>query len=236
MRLIKNIIIAIDGYSSCGKSTLARNLAKYLGYRHIDTGAMYRAITLFCLENNLIQNTQVNTDKLLPMLDKITIDFRYNVQAGLNEIFLNNRYIEPLIREPIVSEHASIVSKIPQVRTILVKLQKKMGEQKRIVMDGRDIGTVVFPNADIKFFMTAKPEIRAQRRYKELIESGISISFDEVTKNIQERDYLDTHRDISPLVQAKDAIVIDNSYLTKDQQFEQVINLLKLKFPYEDRN
>lgn len=234
MRLLKDIIIAIDGYSSCGKSTLARNLAKYLGYRHIDTGAMYRAITLYCLENNLIQNNQINTIVLLPLLDKISVDFKYNEQQGVNEIYLNNRMVEALIREPIISEYASIVSKIPEVRSFLVKLQQKMGEQKRIVMDGRDIGTAVFPNADIKFFMTAKPEIRAQRRYKELIENEIDIKFDEVFKNIEERDYLDTHRDISPLIQAHDAVVIDNSFLTKDQQFEQVLSILKAKFPYED--
>lgn len=234
MRLLKDIIIAIDGYSSCGKSTLARNLAKYLGYRHIDTGAMYRAITLYCIENNLIQNAVIKTELLLPMLDKLSVEFKYDEDHGINEIYLNNRLVEALIREPIVSEYASIVSKISEVRSVLVKLQQKMGEQKRIVMDGRDIGTVVFPNADIKFFMTAKPEIRAQRRYKELTENGVSISLQDVTKNIEERDFLDTHRSISPLVQSNDAVVIDNSYLTKEQQFEQVINILKSKFPYED--
>ncbi|MGQ9846127.1 MAG: (d)CMP kinase [Bacteroidales bacterium] len=234
MRLLKDIIIAIDGYSSCGKSTLARNLAKYIGYRHIDTGAMYRAITLYCLENNLIHNNRIDTEALLPLLNKISLDFKYNEQHGVNEIYLNNRMVESLIREPIISEYASIVSKISQVRSFLVKLQQKMGEQKRIVMDGRDIGTVVFPNADIKIFMTAKPEIRAQRRYKELIEKGINVKFDEVFKNIEERDYLDTHRDISPLIQAQDAVVIDNSFLTQDQQLEQVISILKAKFPYED--
>jgi len=234
MRLLKDIIIAIDGYSSCGKSTLARNLAKCLGYRHIDTGAMYRAITLYCLENNYIKNNEINIDLLLPKLEQLNIDFKYNEKQGINEIYLNNRSVESLIREPVVSDHASIVSKIPQVRALLVRLQQKMGEKKRIVMDGRDIGTVVFPNADIKFFMTAKPEIRAQRRYKELVENGITISLDEVSKNIEERDYLDTHRSISPLVQANDAIVIDNSFLTKEQQFNQVLEVLKAKFPYEN--
>ncbi|HOU98182.1 MAG TPA: (d)CMP kinase [Bacteroidales bacterium] len=234
MRLLKDIIIAIDGYSSCGKSTLARNLAKCLGYRHIDTGAMYRAITLYCLENNYIKNNEINIDLLLPKLEQLNIDFKYNEKQGINEIYLNNRSVESLIREPVVSDHASIVSKIPQVRALLVRLQQKMGEKKRIVMDGRDIGTVVFPNADIKFFMTAKPEIRAQRRYKELVENGITITLDEVSKNIEERDYLDTHRSISPLVQANDAIVIDNSFLTKEQQFNQVLEVLKAKFPYEN--
>ena len=234
MRLLKDIIIAIDGYSSCGKSTLARNLAKCLGYRHIDTGAMYRAITLYCLENNYIKNNEINIDLLLPKLEQLNIDFKYNEKQGINEIYLNNRSVESLIREPVVSDHASIVSKIPQVRALLVRLQQKMGEKKRIVMDGRHIGTVVFPNAEIKFAMTAKPESRAQRRYKKLVENGITISLDEVSKNIEERDYLDTHRSISPLVQANDAIVIDNSFLTKEQQFDQVLEVLKAKFPYEN--
>lgn len=234
MRLLKDIIIAIDGYSSCGKSTLARNLATYLGYRHIDTGAMYRAITLYCLENNIIQNKQINNNLLLQMLHKISIDFKFNKQQGINEIYLNGHLVEKLIRVPIISEYASFVSKIPQVRYHLVKLQQKMGEQKCIVMDGRDIGTVVFPNADIKFFMTANPQIRAQRRYNELIDKGIKIKYDEVLKNIKERDYLDTHRDISPLIKAADAIEIDNSFITKEQQFEQVLSILKSKFPYED--
>jgi len=234
MRLLKDIIIAIDGYSSCGKSTLARNLAKYIGYRHIDTGAMYRAVTLFCLENNLIENNKVKTEILLSSLNQLIIDFKYNPYDDVNEIYLNGRLIESQIRQPIVSEYASIVSKIPEVRTTMVQLQQKMGEQKRIVMDGRDIGTVVFPHADIKFFMTAKPEIRAQRRYQELLAKGEHISLEEVTKNIEERDYLDTHRAISPLKQAPDAIVIDNSYMSKEEQFQKIIQLIKDKFPYED--
>ncbi|NSW44810.1 MAG: (d)CMP kinase [Bacteroidales bacterium] len=234
MRLLKDIIIAIDGYSSCGKSTLARNLAKYLGYRHIDTGAMYRAVTLFCLENNLIENNKVKTEILLPSLNQLIIDFKYNANDNVNEIYLNNQLVESQIRQPIVSEYASIVSKIPEVRTLMVQLQQKMGEQKRIVMDGRDIGTVVFPHADIKFFMTALPEIRAQRRYQELISNGEHISLEEVTKNIEERDFLDTNRAISPLKQAPDAIVIDNSYLTKEEQFQKIIQIIKDKFPYED--
>jgi len=234
MRLLKDIIIAIDGYSSCGKSTLARNVAKFLGYRHIDTGAMYRAVTLFCLENNLIEHNKVKTEILLPALSQLTIDFKYNPNDGVNEIYLNNRLVESQIRQPIVSEYASIVSKIPEVRTIMVQLQQKMGKQKRIVMDGRDIGTVVFPNADIKFFMTAKPEIRAQRRYQELLANGENILFEEVAKNIEERDFLDTNRAISPLKQAPDAIVIDNSYLTKEEQFQKIIQIIKDKFPYED--
>jgi len=234
MLLLKYIIIAIDGYSSCCKSTLARNLAKYIGYRHIDTGAMYRAVTLFCLENNLIENNKVKTEILLSSLNQLIIDFKYNPYDDVNEIYLNGRLIESQIRQPIVSEYASIVSKIPEVRTTMVQLQQKMGEQKRIVMDGRDIGTVVFPHADIKFFMTAKPEIRAQRRYQELLAKGEHISLEEVTKNIEERDYLDTHRTISPLKQAPDAIVIDNSYMSKEEQFQKIIQLIKDKFPYED--
>lgn len=233
MMLLKDIIIAIDGYSSCGKSTLSRNLAKYLGYRHIDTGAMYRAITYYCLQNKLINNNQVDKAKLIPELSHLEIDFKFNNQSSTNEIYLNGKLIESFIREPIVSDFTSIVSKVAEVRESMVGLQQKMGKDKRIVMDGRDIGTVVFPNADIKFFMTANPDIRAQRRFKELNDNGINISIEEVKKNIEERDYLDSHRDISPLKQAEDAIVIDNSYLTKEEQFAHVIDILKKHFPYE---
>jgi len=233
MMLLKDIIIAIDGYSSCGKSTLSRNLAKHLGYRHIDTGAMYRAITYYCLQNKLISNNQVDKAKLVPELHYLEIDFKFNSQSSTNEIYLNGKLIESFIREPIVSEYASIVSKVAEVRESMVGLQQKMGKDKRIVMDGRDIGTVVFPNADIKFFMTANPDIRAQRRFKELSDNGITISIEDVKKNIEERDYLDTHRDISPLKQAEDAIVIDNSFMTKEEQFAYVIDILKKHFPHE---
>lgn len=233
MILLKDIIIAIDGYSSCGKSTLSRSIAKYLGYRHIDTGAMYRAITYYCLQNKLITNNLVDRERLLPKLPYLAIDFKFNSQSATNEIYLNGKLIESFIREPIVSEYASIVSKVPEVRESMVRLQQKMGKDKRIVMDGRDIGTVVFPDADIKLFMTANPDIRAQRRYKELSDNGINISIEEVKKNIEERDYLDSHRNISPLKQAEDAIVIDNSYMTKEEQFAHVIDILKKHFPHE---
>lgn len=234
MRLLKDIIIAIDGYSSCGKSTLARSIAKHIGYRHIDTGAMYRAVTLYCITNGFISNNDINTDKLITCLPSLEIDFKYNSQNGLNEIYLNHERVESLIREPRVSDLASIVSKIPQVRQALVIMQHNMGKQKRIVMDGRDIGTVVFPDADLKIFMTADTQIRAQRRYKELIEKGTPINLDEVLKNIEERDFIDTHREISPLKKANDAIVLDNSNMSKDEQFSWVLEQLKERFPYED--
>jgi cytidylate kinase len=234
MKLLNDIIIAIDGYSSCGKSTLARSIAKHIGYRHIDTGAMYRAVTLYCIENNLIYHNEVSIDKLNPLLSSLEINFVYNEKNGMNEIYLNNVRIEDFIREPRVSDLASIVSKIPQVRQALVDMQQKMGKKKRIVMDGRDIGTVVFPYADIKFFMNANNLIRAQRRYKELQEKGTSISLEEVFKNIEERDYIDTHREISPLRKADDAIELDNSYLSKEEQFQWILERLKERFSYED--
>jgi cytidylate kinase len=234
MKLLNDIIIAIDGYSSCGKSTLARSIAKHIGYRHIDTGAMYRAVTLYCIENNLIYHNEVSIDKLNPLLSSLEINFVYNETNGMNEIYLNNVRIEDFIREPRVSDLASIVSKIPQVRQALVDMQQKMGKKKRIVMDGRDIGTVVFPYADIKFFMNANNLIRAQRRYKELQEKGTSISLEEVFKNIEERDYIDTHREISPLRKADDAIELDNSYLSKEEQFQWILERLKERFSYED--
>ncbi len=234
MRILKDIIIAIDGYSSCGKSTIAKNLARYLGYRHIDTGAMYRAVTLWSIENNYISDKQINKEQLIESLDKINIEFKYNPLTFSNELWLNNRLVEEEIRKPIVSDYASLVSQIFEVRQTMVKLQKKMGEKKRIVMDGRDIGTVVFPEAELKIFMTADINIRAKRRLNELKEKGIEISFEDVLKNINERDYTDTHRDVSPLKKADDAIVLDNSFLTKEEQLEWVLQLIKSKFPYEN--
>lgn len=234
MKLLKDIIIAIDGYSSCGKSTLSRNLAKCLGYRHIDTGAMYRAITYYSLQNNIIiSKNQIDKKRLLSELPYLEIEFKFNNQNLVNEIYLNGKLIEPSIRETIVSEYTSIVSTIPEVRENMIRLQRKMGKEKRIVMDGRDIGTVVFPDADIKFFMTANLDIRAQRRFKELSENGVITSIENVKKNIEERDYLDTHRYINPLKKAEDAIVIDNSFMTKEAQLGYVIDILKKRFPYE---
>lgn len=234
MRLLKDIIIAIDGYSSCGKSTLAKNIARCLGYRHIDTGAMYRAVTLWSIENGFIQSEQIDKEALVESLNSINIEFKYNAANSENELWLNGRVVEEEIRKPFVSDYASIISQIYEVRQAMVELQKKMGEEKRIVMDGRDIGTVVFPQAELKIFMTADINIRTQRRLKELKEKGIEITFEQVLKNVSERDYLDTHREISPLKKADDAIVLDNSFMTKEEQQEWVFQLIKSMFPYED--
>ncbi len=220
---MKNLIIAIDGFSSCGKSTVAKELAKYLNYRYIDTGAMYRAITYFCLQNNIIKNKTVNEEKLKSELKNINIDFKFNNETKQNEVILNNKNIEKQIRGIEVSDNVSIVSKIKFVREFLVEQQRKMGENKRIVMDGRDIGTVVFPDADLKIFMTADTDIRAKRRYDELKAKGENVSFDEIKKNITERDYLDQNRKESPLKKADDALVLDNSNLSKEEQLNWII-------------
>ncbi len=233
---MKDLIIAIDGFSSCGKSTFAKDLAKHLNYRYIDTGAMYRAITFFCLQNNLINNKTVNQEKLKAELKNINIDFRFNNKTNQNEIILNNKNIEKQIRGIKVSNNVSIISKIKFVRQFLVKQQRKMGENKRIVMDGRDIGTIVFPNADLKIFMTADPDIRAKRRYDELKSKGENISLDEIKKNITERDYLDQTRKESPLKKAKDAIILDNTNLSQKEQLNWIIQKInKLQNANRDR-
>jgi cytidylate kinase len=234
MKLLTDIIIAIDGYSSCGKSTLAKNLARCLQYRHIDTGAMYRAVTFWSLQQGFIHNKDIQIQQIIESLNKLTIEFQYNATEQVNELWLNGQLIEDEIRTPIVSEYASQISQIPEVRQKMVQLQKQMGNNKRIVMDGRDIGTVVFPEAELKIFMTADPNIRATRRLTELQEKGIDISFDEVLKNIEERDYMDTHREISPLRKADDALVLDNSYMSKTEQLEWILKRIKERFPYED--
>ncbi len=234
MRLLQDIIIAIDGYSSCGKSTLAKNLARLLEYRHIDTGAMYRAVAYWGMQNGWLQPEHLDKDELIRHLSEISIDFNYNAQNLTNEIWLNGKMVEEKIRTPEVSEMASKVSQWIEVREQLVSWQQQMGKAKKIVMDGRDIGTVVFPSAEVKIFMTASNEIRAQRRYNELIEKGIQTTYDEVLKNLIERDYQDTHRAVSPLKKANDAIILDNSRLTKEEQLQWIVNLLKQKFPYED--
>ena len=220
---MKDLIIAIDGFSSCGKSTVAKDLAKHLNYRYIDTGAMYRAITFYCLENKLINNKIVNEQKLKTELKNINIDFKFNSKTNQNEIYLNGKNIEKQIRGIEVSDNVSIISKIKFVRDFLVEQQRIMGKNKRIVMDGRDIGTVVFPNADLKIFMTADSDIRAKRRYNELTSKGVKVSFDEIKKNITERDYLDQNRKESPLKKANDALVLDNSNLSQKEQLNWII-------------
>ena len=223
---MKKITIAIDGYSSTGKSTLAKQLAQKLGYVFVDTGAMYRAVTWFALQNNFINQNQLHKDQLLDALEAIQLEFQFNDQLGFAEMYLNNQNIEKEIRSLEVSNFVSKIAEISEVRAKLVQQQQAMGINKGIVMDGRDIGTVVFPNADLKIFMTASAETRAQRRFDELSAKGDAVTYEEVLKNVQERDYIDTHREDSPLVIADDAIEIDNSYLSREEQFQLVLELV----------
>lgn len=225
---MKKITIAIDGFSSTGKSTLAKELAKHLGYVYVDTGAMYRAVTLFAMQNGYIGVDFFDKQSLINSLPHIKLVFKFNPDLGFAEMYLNDVNVETEIRTIEVSSFVSKVAEIPEVRSKLVEQQKEMGKNKGIVMDGRDIGTVVFPDADLKIFMTASAQTRAKRRYDELIQKGDLITFDEVLKNIEERDYIDTHRDDSPLVKAKDAIEIDNSDISKQEQFEKVLKLIKI--------
>ncbi len=220
------ITIAIDGFSSTGKSTLAKQLAKHLGYVFVDTGAMYRAVTLFALQNNCVENGILNAQKLIENLLNISLQFQFNETLGYSEMFLNDKNVETEIRTLEVSNYVSKVAEISQVRAKLVEQQQEMGKNKGIVMDGRDIGTVVFPDAELKIFMTASPEIRAQRRFEELSSKDETIDFEEVYKNVQERDYIDTHRKDSPLKMADDAIEIDNSYITREDQFKLVLEMV----------
>lgn len=223
----KKITIAIDGFSSTGKSTLARQLAKYLGYVYVDTGAMYRAVTYYALQNGYIIDDHFDRDGLVRKLPEISLQFLFNPDIGNAEIYLNEVNVENEIRTLEVSGWVSRVAEVSEVRAKLVEQQKHMGENKGVVMDGRDIGTVVFPNAELKLFMTASPETRAQRRFEELQGKGQDVTYDAVLKNVQERDYIDTHRKDSPLVMADDAIEIDNSHLSITQQFEKVVDLVQ---------
>ncbi len=218
-----DIIIAIDGYSSCGKSTVAKEVAKRLGYTYIDSGAMYRAVTLYCLRNNLAPGGVVDEKALRARISDIHIRFVYNADLQKHETFLNGENIEEEIRRPEVANLVSPVSIIGFVREALVKQQREMGKSKGIVMDGRDIGTVVFPDAELKIFMTASPEIRAKRRFDELIAKGVHVETADIMKNIQDRDRIDSTRAISPLRQADDALVLDNSNLTREEQLDWLI-------------
>ncbi|MFA5619882.1 MAG: (d)CMP kinase [Weeksellaceae bacterium] len=224
---MQDMIIAIDGFSSTGKSTLAKLLARKLGYVHIDSGAMYRAITLYAMQNQMFQNGEVDVERLLPALDTIEIHFERNPDTGKNEIYLNGNDIENEIRSMEISENVSRLAKIQGVRDFAVSLQRKMGKKKGIVMDGRDIGTVVFPHADLKIFLNASAEERAKRRYLELIKQGEKVTLQEVIENINERDRLDTTREIAPLRQAEDAILVDNGELTVEQTLERVMEIIR---------
>lgn len=222
----KQITIAIDGFSSTGKSTLAKQLAQQLGYIYVDTGAMYRAVAYFAMQNQLISVDFFNKVDLVNQLKNIVLEFKFNSELGFAEMYLNGTNVEKAIRTIEVSGYVSKVAEVSEVRAKLVEQQQEMGKNKGIVMDGRDIGTVVFPDAELKIFMTASAATRAQRRFDELVQKGDSVSYDEVLKNVEERDYIDTHRDDSPLVMAEDAVEIDNSHLTREEQFQAVLELV----------
>ena len=215
---MKKITIAIDGFSSCGKSTMAKDLAREVGYIYIDSGAMYRAVTLYCLENNLFTTDGIDTARLEALMSDIRISFQLNPETGRPMTHLNGVNVEDRIRTMEVSTRVSPVAALPFVREALVKLQQEMGKEKGIVMDGRDIGTAVFPDAELKIFVTASAEIRAQRRYDELKAKGEDASFEEILTNVKERDYIDQNREVSPLRKADDALLLDNSNLTIEEQ------------------
>ena len=223
---MSKITIAIDGYSSCGKSTLARSLAQKLHYNYIDTGAMYRAVTLYCLRNNIISNSTVDLSKLLSELKNIEVSFAYNTLTKTSEVLLNNEHVEKEIRMMEVANHVSAISSIKEVREKMVLLQRQMGKGKGVIMDGRDIGTHVFPDAELKLFMTADNNVRTQRRLDELSSKGEYLTFDEVKHNLEKRDHDDSTRKESPLLQAEDAVVLDNTDISKEEQVEFVIKLI----------
>jgi CMP/dCMP kinase len=224
--LINKITIAIDGFSSTGKSTLAKQLAQQLGYIYVDTGAMYRAVAFFAMQNHYISVDSFNKVELVNHLKNISLEFKFNNELGFAEMYLNGQNVEKEIRTIEVSAYVSKVAEVSEVRSKLVEQQQEMGKNKGIVMDGRDIGTVVFPDAELKIFMTASAATRAQRRFDELVQKGDAVTYEEVLKNVEERDYIDTHRDDSPLIMAEDAVEIDNSYLTREEQFQAVLDLV----------
>jgi len=221
--------IAIDGHSSCGKSTIAKSIASNYGMRYIDTGAMYRAITLFCIRNSIIKNKKVNLDLLTSLVNDIKIDFKFNLIRKKSETFLNGENVEKMIRGIEVADNVSIIAQIKSVREKLIVLQQEIGKSGNVVMDGRDIGTVVFPDAKLKLFITASAAIRAQRRYDELVAKGDSVAYKEVFDNLNLRDLHDTNRAINPLLQAKDAILIDNSELSIQKQNDLIDDLITAK-------
>jgi len=225
LRRNKKIIIAIDGYSSTGKSTIAKQLANKLGYLYVDTGAMYRAVTLFAMKNGYVDAISLDEQALTGNLNQIDLQFKYNKKLKFSEIYLNDINVEKEIRTIEVSKLVSQVSTISSVRKKLVEQQQKMGIDKGLVMDGRDIGTVVFPDAELKLFMTASPEKRASRRYKELLDRGHDITYDEILQNVQQRDFIDSTRKDSPLMQADDAIEFDNSDMGLKEQFDRIYSI-----------
>lgn len=225
---MEKIIIAIDGFSSCGKSTMAKDLAHELGYIYVDTGAMYRCVALYALQHKLfLKDGEINIPELEAAMPNINISFKLNKETGRPDTYLNNENVENKIRTMEVSSHVSSIAAIPFVREALVAQQQKMGKDKGIVMDGRDIGTVVFPNAELKIFVTASPEVRAQRRYDELMEKGMEADYNEILENVKQRDYIDSHRDVSPLRKAGDAIELDNSNISIEEQKQWLIKQYK---------
>lgn len=224
---MRDLIIAIDGFSSTGKSTLAKLLAKELGYIHIDSGAMYRAISLYAIENGMIKGDKINEFELLPQLEFIDIHFEINPDSGMNEIYLNGENVEEKIREMEISSKVSLIARIPEVRSHLVDLQRKLGKNKRIVMDGRDIGTTVFPDADLKIFLNASAEERAKRRFEELLKTEHPATYEEVVKNITDRDRIDSTREVSPLRKADDAVLVDNGTLTPQETLVKVLAIIQ---------
>ena len=218
---MKKITIAIDGHSSCGKSTMAKDLARHVGYIYVDTGAMYRSVTLYALRNGLFnEDGSIKTDELEQQMPQIHISFQLNPETGRPDTYLNGECVEQTIRSLEVSNHVSPIAALPFVRTAMVAQQQEMGQDGGIVMDGRDIGTVVFPHAELKVFVTASAEVRAQRRYDELLQKGMPADYDDILRNVQERDYIDSHREVSPLRQADDALLLDNSHMTIPEQNE----------------
>lgn len=220
---MRKITVAIDGHSSCGKSTMAKDLAREVGYVYVDTGAMYRSVTLFALRNGLFDGAEINVEALRQRMDEIHISFKFNAETGRPDTYLNGELVEQEIRGMEVSNNVSPIAALPFVREAMVAQQQQMGKDGGVVMDGRDIGTVVFPDAELKVFVTASAEVRAQRRYDELKGKGMEADYEEILKNVQERDYIDSHREVSPLKQADDALLLDNSNMTISEQKEWLL-------------
>ena len=222
---MKKIIVAIDGHSSCGKSTMAKSLAAQVGYIYVDTGAMYRAVTLFAMRQGLFDaQGQPDAARLEALVPKIEVSFRLDPDTHLPLVCLNGEVVEEEVRTLEVSSHVSAIAALPFVREALTRQQQRMGEEKGIVMDGRDIGTVVFPQAELKIFVTASAEVRAQRRFLELTAKGQAVAFEDILRNVQERDYIDSHREVAPLRQADDALVLDNSEMTREEQMQWLLD------------
>ena len=230
----KGLIVAVDGHSSTGKSTVSKILAARLGYTYIDTGAMYRIVTLKAMREGLIRNGNVDDEKLKEVLPTIIFGFKYNEEKKRYESYMNGEYVEVAIRGLEVSDNVSLIAALPYVRELLVEKQREMAKEGGVIMDGRDIGSVVFPHAEVKFFMTARPEVRAQRRYKELIEKGEQVTYEEVEANVRKRDYIDEHRETSPLVRTSDAVLIDNGDMTVEEEVEEMLKIIRSR--YESRN